>query len=239
MTLPNDIRAVRVYYVMGGNSAAAGAGIQRSGYEVRNPPWNGWGTALLIGKPDAKRLTLFCPVTLSSYTISPQAAEIKNAPEVLLPADRIADMILRRWDEALRMELPSDFGVAGEVLARLGRDVPTIASHAEFARQSGSDTGTEGTEAPRKRKDKRAADRLLAPVDGSKQIGRVLRWLLSNPGKSVKVLAIDLDIPTHSMRAAFSILSNKHGIGLTYDGDGVTATLPKGCTDPFIKEKAA
>lgn len=239
MTLPDDIRAVRVYYVMGGNSAAAEAGISRSGYEIRNPPWNGWGTALLIGKPDAKRVTVFCPSTLSAYNVSPHATEIRNAKECPVDPSKIADMIQRRWDEALRNQLPADFGVAGSVLARLGRAVPTIASHAEYARQHGTDTATEATEAPRKRKDKAPASHLLAPVDPTKQIGKVLQWVLSNPGKSVKVLAIDLDIPAHSMRSAISILSNKHGIGISYDGDGITAILPRGCSDPFIKEKAA
>lgn len=239
MSLPEDIRALRVYYMTGGNYAASQAGFARSGYEIRTPPWGGWGTALIIGKPDAKRLLLFCPVTLASYTISPQASEIRNATPVDLSADRVEAMIKRRWDEALRNELPADFGTAALVLARLGRDVPTIASHAEYARQSGTDTDTEGTEVPRKRKNKAVADRLIAPVDPAKQIGKVLRWLMDNPGKSVKVVSIDLDIPPHSVRSALSILSNKHGIGIQYEGDGITATLPRGCTDPFITEKAA
>lgn len=239
MTLPDDMRAVRVYYVMGGNSAAAEAGLVRSGYEIKSPPWNGWGTAIILGKPDAKRLTVFCPTTLSSYSVTPNATEVRDAKEVPIIPSRLADMIMKRWDEALRSELTADFGVAALVLARLGRDVPTIASHAEHARQSRSDSDTEGTEAPRKRKNKAPADRLLAPVRPDIQLGKVLRWVLANPGKSVKVAAYELDVLTHSLRSALSILNTKHGIGLTYDGDGVTATLPRGCADPFITEKEA
>jgi hypothetical protein len=230
------LRAVRLYWVMGPSAL---------GNEVRHPPLNGWSTAIVIGGPEDKTLTLLCPHTLQSFRVRPTSNEIRSAVDIDMEHDKLGDLIRRRWDEAMRMELPADTGIATLVLARMGQRVPTVSTRTEYARRA-AESAPHETRVPReeetetdnvssgRRKNKSAGT--LVPVPRKRQGGQVLQWVMDHPGQSVKALAVDLNILPHSARAALSILNTKHGIGFQYDGDGVTALLPKGCKDPFAKE---
>lgn len=239
------LRAVRLYWTVGSVKREPG----RPTPEVRNPPCLGWSSAVIIGAPGDKHFTLFCPHSLQSFRVTAQAGEIASAKDIDIEHTKLGDIIRKRWDDAMRMELPADTGVATLVLARMGQTVPTVSTRTEYARRAAGPgpNGQQATREPRehetetdtdarsgRRKNKPAGT--LVPVRRKVQLGKVLDWVLTHPGQSVKAMAVDINVLPHSARAALSQLNTKHGIGFQYDGDGVTALLPKGCKDPFAKE---
>jgi hypothetical protein len=239
------LRFVRTYWTVGPVPSKG----KKNAPEVRNPPCLGWSSAVIIGSPEDKQLTIFCPHTLQSFRVTAHAGEIAMAVDTDIEHTKLGDIIRKRWDDAMRMELPADTGVASLVLARMGQAVPTVSTRTEYARRAAAadpnrqqaprrEAETETDTEARSGRRKNTEPGTLVPVKRKVQLGKVLQWVLDHPGQSTKAMVTDINILPHSARAALSQLNTKHGIGFQYDGDGVTALLPKGCKDPFAKEAA-
>jgi hypothetical protein len=109
------VRAMRIYWIVGGRAM---------GNAVDDPPIAGWQTALVIAAP---RAFIFCPFTLRSIDVPADAAEIRTGVEHPLNAARLADIILKRWDDAARRKQhPADMHAAAVILARLGHGAPLV-----------------------------------------------------------------------------------------------------------------
>jgi hypothetical protein len=213
-------------------------------HEVREPPTNGWGLALLIdrdkddrGKP-VKLVTLFTLCWFDSFQVSRMSLEYQSLehPEALaigtsrvLEAevdDRlrayVAEALPRLWDEIQRHGwVQKDFDTAAYVMRRLGLPVPLIERAGSEERVSGGKEVSEG---------------LIKPVKAPSRKGQVLRFFMGET-KSIREAMAEFGISRSNVLSQLYLLQKDHGIGYELKNDAAIITLPKGCASPF--EEAA
>lgn len=227
----------KIYWVMGDMPSTA-----RQRNEVKSPPCSGWSHAFLIDK-GGKLVTLFCPYTLEGFQVTRNCMELgsmsmdlKYRPSDKNPMlsvedgylewtskrrDQLVDIILRNWDMAGRLSLPSkDFDTAAVVLQLMGAEVPLRVV-------------PEGTE-PDKPRGGKEADvlGLLKPVKRDSKRGIVLAFFLPQP-RSIREAMAEFGYSRSNVLSHLFILQKEHGIGYSLTGDAATISLPAGCTDPF------
>jgi hypothetical protein len=234
-TFPEDIRVMRIYWTVGDTRSTHKDAIPN---DVRNPMTGGWCNAIVIGKPDSNQFNILDPYYLQGYAVSKRCAEIHYAIDVTAEhtPEAITKRVLDTWEKTARYGMGASYDIASIVLRRLGANIPTHTTAAApvISRSWSSDQTEESTEAKRgRRPDREVAPKLIKPVPRKSAKGKVLQWMLDNPGSSVKALQVDLDLKKTIVGAHLFLLHRDHGIGQTYDGDAVTAVLPEGCTNPF------
>lgn len=233
-----------IYWIAGDMPSSS-----RQRNEVKSPPNSGWSHCFVVDK-GGKMVTLFCPYTLEGFQVSRQAHEYNGMtmdkaykPHATIPGrmvedgwrpwdnkrhDLLLDMILKAWDMAGRLSLPSkDYDTAAMVIAMLGGEVPlrTIPEGAE-------------PDKPRGGKEVDTVLGLLKPVKRKGRRGEVLAFFL--PGaRSIREAMAEFGVTRSNLLSQLYLLNKDHGIGYTLTGDAATITLPAGCTDPFEPEAAA
>lgn len=249
------IRYVRAYYT--GMPLVHPDAILR--YEIMDPPCSGEQGALILepndqGKKKKKtdRLTLFCPFTLQSYMITPEAGELHRTkmlkvekpaiegiketrtevvktkvkrPETELTeekVDRLARIITENWERRCRLSLGFDLDIAALVLARMGKPIP----EARPTVKKDSLTGEA------KKSGKPAADALIKPVKAESKPGRVLAFYLGSR-KSIQEGMAEFGATRSALQSNLYGLWKDNGIGYSLSADMVDIILPKGCKDPF------
>lgn len=85
----------------------------------------------------------------------------------------------------------------------------------------------------RTRKGKDPAAKLIKPVPRGGTLGKVVGWLLANPGRPLAEVCKATDRTDQLMSAHLVVMHRTHGLGYRWDGDAITVLLPAGCTDPL------
>lgn len=226
---PPELRVMRIYWTNGSTLSNPRCSIPN---EVKSPNVSGYGNALVYGAADANKFLVLDPYYLQAYTISKKSHEMHFAEDVTdkhAPGD-IAELLLKTWAMTVRHGFGASYSEASVFLRKLGAKVPTYTTNAAAA----SVNGTDDKEGPSSRRVSRpAAMSLKKPVPRNCGKGRILEWLLANPGGSVLAMQADLDMKKAVVNAQLFILHDVHGIGQNYKGDAVTVVLPPNCENPF------
>jgi hypothetical protein len=232
-TFPEDIRVMRIYWTVGDTRSTHKDAIPN---EIRSPMTAGWCSAIVIGEPGSNQFNILDPFYLQGYAVSSKSAEMVYAADITdrFTPDGMVELILRTWDKTVRFGLGASYDMASLVLRRLEGEIPTHTTAASVSRSASYGSTEEPTEERRGRRViRQVAERLIKPVPRNSGKGKVLQWMLDNPGSSVKALQVDLDLKKTIVGAHLFLLHRDHGIGQSYDGDAVTVVLPEGCTNPF------
>ena len=234
----NGISFQRAYY-MPVSKGRAQDSVGR--YEVTDPPSCGWSSAFIIrpdetgSKKPSKRLTLFCPYTMTAYQISPLAREITQIqPQELTPQliKKLGDIIHRNWADYVKFGFQRDYDVAALVLNRLGLPVPTHISPAAEQLEYDEDNVPN-------RHGKPVGEKLYRPVMKSSRRGEVALFFMEEGQKSIREAMAKFDMSRSGVLTHLHGLNKDHGLGYVLTGDVATIMLPPGCTDPFIDEAQA
>jgi hypothetical protein len=225
--MPGDLSYQAVYYM---NGPAPKCG--RSDFAIKDPPNAGWSFAFVIGAPDAKRVTLFCPFTIQSYQIPATAGELRKRERLHMSNARKSWLIARiteNWRDFVKLGLARDYDVAAVVLTRLGAEVPT-ASVPDVT--VGPSTEADGyvPSVSRERKERRGgkdhADALLRPVARSSKRGQVAEFFLGSEPRSVRECMARMDMSRNSVLSALHVLNKTHGLGYEVLNDTARVDAP-------------
>lgn len=193
-----------------------------SGYQaVKDGPCNGWQHALVA--PGERRSTIFCPYTLTSYTVRNDCNELRNAKEPRDPfrRDYVLDLMRRKWAEYQRHGFQRHYDQFVRVFRMFGEEAPAQVSR-------GGDLDT------KKRGGKETAETLRKPVRLDSKRGEFLKWFLEADGsRSVREAMVHFEMTKSNAQSYLFILNKDHGIGYELVGDTATVHLPEGCTNPF------
>ena len=220
--LPEGLRYQRVYYVDGAVPKFY-RGVWPA-YLVKHPPCSGFSFAFVLGRPDAKRVTLFCPFTLESSTVKAEAGELLDGEQEAMTERRLGhltELIKTRWTECQARGYQRDYAVATAVLKALGATVP-----AQLVKGGEEDT--------RRRGGKPVADSLLKPVPRGGKRGRFLAWFLEGDDhRTVREAMVEFDMTRSNVLSYLYTLNKDHGLGYSLVGDTAEIELPRGTEDPF------
>lgn len=237
----NGVFYQNVYY----QPTTKGIGADSKGlYEIKDPPNTGWSRALVIWPEDdaevvatskrkkkaAKRVTVFCPHTLSAYQVRFTAREVAQqtayplTPKLIDQLERIID---KNWKMYAGFGFQKAYDVAALVLTRLGRSVPNYMSpkleNLEY----------DETNVPN-RHGKPVANALLRPVKSSSKRGQVCAFFLEDGSGSIREAMAKFDMTRSGVLTHLHGLHKDHGLGYVLQGDLATIMLPAGCTDPML-----
>ena len=220
--LPEGLTYQRVYYLDG----AAPKHVRNvwPAYLIKNPPCSGFSFAFVLGKPDAKRVTIFCPFTLESSTVKTDAGELlRHEPEAMTEhrLEYLTELIRTRWAEYQAWGYQRDYTVATAVLKALGASVPTQLVKG-------------GEEDKRQRGGKQAGNSLLKPVPRNGKRGKFLAWFLEGDGlRTVREAMVEFDMTRSNVLSYLYTLNKDHGLGYSLVGDTAEIVFPRGVDDPF------
>jgi len=212
-------------------------------YEVKDPPNTGWSRALVVWPEDnqpetnskrkkkaAKRVTIFCPYTLSAYQVRFTAREVAQqkayplTPELI---DKLEAIIGRNWKMYAGLGFQKAYDVAALVLTRLGKSVPNHMSpkleNLEYDEENVPN-----------RHGKPVAGSLLRPVNASSKRGQVCGFFMEDGAGSIREAMAKFDMSRSGVLTHLHGLHKDHGLGYVLQGDMVTLMLPQGCTDPML-----
>ena len=219
--LPEGLTYQRVYYMYGRVPRSRAA--TWAPYLVKNPPCSGYSLAFVLGKPDAKRVTLFCPFTLEANTVKAEAGELLDrAPEPMTEwrLARLVELMQKKWAEYQAMGYQRDYDVATAVLRALDAAVP-----AQLVKG--------GEEDRRERGGKPVGGELLKPVPPNGKRGKFLAWFLEGDVRTVREAMVEFGMTRSNVLSYLYTLNKDHGLGYSLVGDTATVELPDGCEDPF------
>lgn len=221
MEVAEGLEWKRIYWVRGTGFPSA-----RYHFIVRDPPCSGWQHAFIL--PGAKRSTIFCPFSFESFQVRNDCGELLGAvdPE---PGTFKRESILRimndNWRQNQSYGFSKDYDTAALVLKRLDAEVPE-----QLLKGGEEDTRVKGG--------KTVENELKKPVPRTGKRGKFLAWFLEKGGSaSVREAMAEFGISRSNALSYLFLLRKDHGIGYELVGDSATIALPKGCTDPFEKEK--
>ncbi len=220
--LPEGLTYQQVYYIDGAVPKFL-RGVWPA-YLIKNPPNSGFSFAFVLGKPDAKRVTVFCPFTLESSTVKGDAGELMQRKPEAMTECRLAylvKLVQTRWAECQARGHQRDYAVATAVLKALGAAVP-----AQLVKGGGEDK--------RERGGKPVGDSLLKPVPSGGKRGRFLVWFLEDGGlRTVREAMVEFGMTRSNVLSYLYTLNKDHGLGYSLVGDTAEVTLPPGCESPF------
>jgi len=212
-------------------------------YEIKDPPNTGWSRALVIWPEDnqpettskrkkqaAKRVTVFCPYTLSAYQVRFTAREVANQKAYPLTPkliDSLAAIIDKNWKMYTNFGFHKAYDVAALVLTRLGKPVPSYMSP-KLENLEYNETSVPN------RHGKPVADTLLRPVKSSSKRGQVCAFFMADGTGSLREAMAKFDMSRSGVLTHLHGLHKDHGLGYVLQGDMATLMLPAGCTDPMI-----
>lgn len=249
VTAPLDMNGVfyqNVYY----QPMSKGIGGDSKGlYEIKDPPNTGWSRALVVWPEDnqpeptskrkkkaAKRVTVFCPYTMSAYQVRFTAREVSGqkayplTPELI---DKLEAIINRNWKMYAGFGFQKAYDVAALVLTRLGKPVPN------YMRPQDENLEYTETKVPN-RKGKPVADKLLRPVNASSKRGEVCAFFLKDDGAgSIREAMATFDMTRSGVLTHLHGLHKDHGLGYVLQGDMATLMLPPGCDTPLMEASKA
>ncbi|QDP53508.1 MAG: hypothetical protein GOVbin4933_54 [Prokaryotic dsDNA virus sp.] len=234
-----------VYY----QPTSKGIGADSKGlYEIKDPPNTGWSRALVIWPDDnepeptskrkkkaAKRVTVFCPYTMSAYQIRFSAREVAQqrayplTPELI---DKLEAIINRNWKMYAGFGFQKAYDVAALVLTRLGKPVPN------YMRPADENLEYTETSVPNRR-GKPVAEKLLRPVNASSKRGQVCAFFLEDRTGSIREAMAKFDMTRSGVLTHLHGLHKDHGLGYVLQGDMATLMLPEGCESPLLEAAAA
>ncbi len=220
--LPEGLVYQRVYYIDGVVPKHV-RGVWPA-YLIKNPPNSGHSFAFVLGRSDAKRVTIFCPFTLESSTVRADAGELMGRESEVMTECRLAylvKLIHTRWAECQARGYQRDYAVATDVLRRLGASVP-----AQLVKG--------GEEDKRKRGGKPVGEVLLKPVPQGGKRGKFLVWFLEEGGvRTVREAMVEFGMTRSNVLSYLYTLNKDHGLGYSLVGDTAEVLLPSGCASPF------
>jgi len=192
-------------------------------YAVNDTPCNGASHAFVV--VGEKHHVIFCPYTMSSYSVPSGCAELELATEPReFRRDFMVGLVTRNWEEKQKLGLPADLDTAALVLKLLGAEVPHRIMTADGEDQ-------------RSRGGKEVAKQLAKPVKRKGKRGDFLAWFLENSGsRPVREAMAHFGMTRSNVLSYLFILQKDHGIGYSLQGDLATVQLPEGVTDPFLEE---
>ena len=194
---------------------------------VSDPPCAGWQHAfVLVGE---KLSTIFCPYSLSAYTVRNDFAEISLAtePRTEFDLESIVALMKRKWEEFQGFGFQKDYDTCALVLRKLGQEVP-----AQVLTGGGEDT--------RKKGGKPVEAALKKAVKAVSKRGKFLKWFLDNDNsRSIREAMAVFSMSRSNALSYLHMIHKDHGIGYELVGDMATVMLPEGCTDPFNMEPTA
>lgn len=203
-------------------------GVVPKQYKLRNaitdPPHTGWGHALVL--TGDKRSTIFCPFSMTAYTVTNNCLEIEGSEESSEPfrIDWFKELVKVKWEQFQGWGFQRDYDTCALILKRLGLEVP-------------ADVMTGGGEDTRKKGGKETGTKLLKPVKVASKRGRFLKWFLDGDcTRSVREAMAEFSMTRSNALSYLYMIQKDHGIGYVIVGDMATVTLPDGCTDPFNEE---
>jgi hypothetical protein len=221
VALPEGITYQQVYYIYG--VLPRNLRGQWPAYLVRNPPNSGFSFAFVLGKPGAKRVTIFCPFTLESSTVKADAGELLESKPEDMTKRRLAhlvELVQSRWAKYQALGHQRDYAVATAVLKLLGAAVP-----AQLIKG--------GEEDKRERGGKPVGDELKKPVVRKGKRGNFLAWFLEDDTRTVREAMVEFDMTRSNVLSYLYTLNKDHGIGYSLVGDTAEVVLPPGCENPF------
>ena len=222
VAMPDDLAYQKVYYISGTLPRNL-RGVWPP-YMIRNPPSSGFSFAFVLGKPDATRVTVFCPFTFESSVVKVEAGELLDREPEVMTAARLSDLVLTihsQWARFQALGLQRDYDVAAAVLKKIGADVPVQLVKG-------------GEEDRRERGGKEETDELLKPVKRDGKRGRFLEWFLADGGtRSVREAMAELSMSRSNVLSYLHVLNKDHGIGYSLVGGNAEVHLPEGCENPF------
>ncbi|UFK26699.1 hypothetical protein [Roseobacter phage RDJL6] len=205
-----------IYWVLGDTPRGS---VHRNA--VRNAPCSGWQHAVVL--PGEKRSTIFCPYTMTAYTVPTKCGELASSkePRDLMPKDKLVKRIQDKWKECQALGWSRDYDTAALILRKLGGEVP-----AQVLRGGEEDT--------RKKGGKDVASTLKKPVKRSSKRGKFLEWFLDNGGScSVREAMAEFGMSRSNALSYLYMIQKDHGIGYELVADVAHVTLPEGCDNPF------
>ena len=236
----NGVFYQNVYY----QPMTKGMGADSKGlYEVKDPPNTGGSRALVVWPEDsqpetnskrkkkvAKRVTIFCPYTLSAYQVRFTAREVaqqKAYPLTPKLIDSLESIINRNWKMYAGFGFQKAYDVAALVLTRLGKPVPNYMSpkleNLEYDEENVPN-----------RHGKPVAGSLLRPVNASSKRGQVCGFFMEDGAGSIREAMAKFDMSRSGVLTHLHGLHKDHGLGYVLQGDMATLMLPQGCTDPML-----
>lgn len=220
--IPTDIRYQPVYYIRG---TAPKQWSNR--YYVKDPPSSGESQAFVLGEPDAPVVTIFCPFTLQSYSVSSDTGEAAGYDPVPMTEElllRLVEVITRKWHDYVGMGFQRDYDVAALVLTKLGAEVPTVCL-ADVAAEE-----RPGAKPVKERKERRGgkphAKELLKPVGRTTKRGKVAEFFLGADQKSIRECMARLSMTRNSVLSALHVLHKDHGLGYETVNDTANILIP-------------
>lgn len=192
--------------------------------DIKDPPVGGWSLCFLFR--GEKHSTIFCPYTMTSYSVRNNSMEMKSIKE---PAefrrDVMVRILLKNWEEAQKFGFQKDFDTAAMVLRQLDAEIPhrIMTLTGEDTKQRGGKLVEEKMKKPVKRKGKR---------------GDFLHWWMEGDGmaRPVREAMAHFGMTRSNVLSYLFILQKDHGIGYRLQGDLATIEMPKGVTNPFGEE---
>lgn len=174
-----------------------------------------------------KRSTIFCPYSLTAFTVPNSCAELASAREPKeWRRDFMVGTIVRNWEESQKFGFQKDYDTAAMVLKRLDAEVPH-----RILTAAGEDT--------RERGGKQVEASLKKPVKRKGKRGDFLAWFLEGDAhaRPVREAMAHFGMTRSNVLSYLFILQKDHGIGYVLQGDLATVQLPEGVTNPFEAEQ--
>ncbi|MEE8608970.1 MAG: hypothetical protein V3S55_15305 [Nitrospiraceae bacterium] len=189
---------------------------------VKDPPCLGWQHAFVM--PGEKHSTIFCPYTLTAFSVYAGCSELvnmDNVPPAEFRLDFIRELLERNWTQFQGFGYQRDYDTCALVMRRLGLEVP-------------AQILTGGEEDTRKKGGKEVETMLKKPVKASSKRGKFLQWFLDGDcTRSVREAMAEFSMTRSNALSYLYMIQKDHGIGYTLVGDNATITLPEGCENPF------
>jgi hypothetical protein len=192
--------------------------------EVSDPPCPGWSLCYVIRS--FKTVTLFCPFTFQTFSVSPASSEFHSLRTPFFDGkyrpDFMSKYLPEKWAMFLVANERRDFDMAAVVMKELGLEIPM-------------NLPTSEADPTKERGGKETEVALKKPVKRDSKRGKFLEFFLADGGglKSIREVMAQFDITRSNALSYLYMLQKDHGIGYKLVGDGAEVSLPEGCADPF------
>lgn len=205
-----ELRYGRVYYTNGG-SAASG----RTGEAIKDPPSSGWQSAIIV--KGEKSSTILCPITLFSYRVPNNCAELRSAKPLDLDKDLMGTTITNSWAMWHRLGFQRDFDVAALVLTAMDKPVP---AYEAIVRSS--------DEEPKSRGGKQINEEVLRPIKKASKRGAVAEFFLGGEMQPIREAMARLDLSRSGVLSHLFCINRDHGLGYELVNDCARLVIPEG-----------
>ena len=223
--LPEGVRFHRVFYLNG--PIPKNKRGEWPLFEVNTPPLSGYTYAFVVGKPDARRLTMVHPWTLEAHDVSPHAGELevrdqRHTEMTQERLDRLVATMREKWRFFQSHGKEKPYDATALLFRRLGLEPPE-----QLMKGGDKDERVKGG--------KQVFTQLLKPVKRNGKRGRFLEWFLADGGgpKSLREAMDELDMKRSNLLSYLFMLNKDHGLGYSLVGETAEVHLPEGCSCPF------